>query len=343
MFFFRLHTLAFLRLIVQSSSTPISPRSPSSTAQILYQFPNQTWVENIAVRVNNHLLLTLLTSPDLYSLDPSAAGSHPTLIHSFPDATSLFGITETEPDVFAIIAGNFSLAAGAVPGTSEIWKVDFSASKKKSGPKISKIAAVPQATFLNGMCTLPEERNVVLLGDIGAGEVYRLDTRTGITSIAIPSSNSLVSDSTNSIFGVVGVNGLHVIGDELYVANTGKGVFGKLKINPDGSPAKGSQPVILEHAANGTYEDDFALDDKGNAFLVTGSGNSIIEVSAGGQRLLLAGDKNSTEIAEPTSVALSRNTRNKKLYVVTAGGLAAPVDGDMVVGGQVLAIELGED
>ena len=59
----------------------------------------------------------------------------------------------------------------------------------------------------------------------------------------------------------------------------------------------------------------------------------------GGQSVI-AGNLNSTAIAEPTSAQLGRNG---VLYVTTAGGLAVPVvvGGEEVrVGGQLVAVDL---
>lgn len=82
-----------------------------TTLRTVYQFPNPTWVENLAVRSNGHLLLTLLSTPDLYQLDPnsgSTAGAK--LVYHFPEYTGLCGIVEIENDVFAVVAGNLTLS-----------------------------------------------------------------------------------------------------------------------------------------------------------------------------------------------------------------------------------------
>src|SRR5437762_692546 len=91
----------------------------------LHQFPKPSWVENLCVRSNGQLLLTVLTSPDLYLLDPSEP-SQPILIHSFEGYLGLMGISEVENDVFYIAAGNFNLSTfdpGA--GSYAVWEVDL--------------------------------------------------------------------------------------------------------------------------------------------------------------------------------------------------------------------------
>lgn len=334
--------LALLALPFLAST---APTHHEYNTQLLYQFPNGTWVENIAVRSNNQILVTLITTPDLYALDPDKPGSEPILLHSFVNATALFGIAEIEPDVFAIIAGTYSLETGTTPGSFSIWKVKFDSSSEanSSVTGVSLIGPVPDGLSLNGLCVLPKRPGEVLIGDINAGLVYRMDTRTGAVSVAIPANNDLVEVASGSPYGLVGVDGIHVLGDEVYVANVGKAFIGKLKINPDGSPAPGAETVIIARAGNTTGVDDFALDHKGDVFWVTSNGNSVAKTQPDGKQYIIAGDLNSTEIAEPTSAALSRDRKGKEgkiLYVVTGGGALAPINGNEIVGGQILAIDV---
>ena len=114
--------------IVQALPNPPSP-SPNPI-QTIYKFPNETWVENIAVRSSGQLLVTLATTPDVYQIDPfsspTGAPSTATLIHSFPDATSTSGIVEIQPDIFAVAVGNWSTATfSTTNGSYSVWKLDL--------------------------------------------------------------------------------------------------------------------------------------------------------------------------------------------------------------------------
>ncbi|KAF2640545.1 hypothetical protein P280DRAFT_469300 [Massarina eburnea CBS 473.64] len=327
--------LALSTLVTASIDTSTSS---SGNTTLIYQFPNGTWVENIAVRNNSQLLLTIFTSPDLYSLDPTTSNAEPTLLHTFANATATFGITEYAPDVFAVAVGNFSLTSGTTPGSYAVYRVDFSASEDDK-PDIELIAAVPDADALNGICTLPNDSGSLLLADIKKGQVFRMDLETGESTVVVPSTNSLTMIADSS-FGPAGIDGIHVLDDYLYTANIATGDFGKLAITSNGTLVANTDPVVIAQAADGAYWDDFVLDDEGNAYAVTGSGNTLLMISPEGVQTLLAGDLNSTELAQPTSVNWSRGEGNKRLYVVTAGGLQAPVNGDEVVGGQVVALDL---
>ncbi|RFU35790.1 hypothetical protein B7463_g583, partial [Scytalidium lignicola] len=107
----------------------------------------------------------------------------------------------------------------------------------------------------------------------------------------------------------------------------------------DGTPSGPFTTVAHVLEAIDEY-DDFALDKDGNAFLTTGAGNSIELITVNGERQkIIAGNVNSTAIAESTSAAFGRHPSDQNvLYVTTAGGSVTPVDGDIIIGGQLIAI-----
>jgi hypothetical protein len=338
-------TLALYASVLRAFVVAHSTSEYKSNLQVrtLYQFPKDTWVENLAVRSNNYLLLTLVTSPQLYMLDPRRTASS-TLVYTFPSALALFAIVETSPDIFAVISGNFTLAGGTTPGSYSVWSVDLSDiyighdGALSSVPKVRKIADIQTAQMLDGMTLLSEAEGLVLIGDIHAGVIYRLDIHTGEYKITI--NNSLTATASIPILGSSGVNGISVHDGQLYLANSGKGLIGRLPINNDGTAA--GEPVIIARVLDATEQfDDFDIGKFGEIFAVTGSGNSVAAISHSGRQKIIAGSLNSTQFAEPTSVRFGRGELGESvLFVVTTGGLAYPVNGDETVGGQVLAINL---
>ena len=206
-----------------------------------------------------------------------------------------------------------------------------------SPPTISKIASIASATFLNGISSLPGSPSLVLVGDIGVGDVYALNVQTGAYTVAI--SDALTAAVSVPVFGHAGINGLHVRDGDLYFTNTATGVFGRVPINTDGTAA-GNASVVARVLAPTDDFDDFTFDAVGNAYLVTGSGNAVEMLGVSGNAEIVAGSLNSTAIAEPTACAFGRGEGDEQvLYVTTAGGLAFPVDGDVTVGGQVVAVD----
>ena len=65
-------------------------------------------MENIAVRPNGNLLVTLVNKPELWEVSPCAQkeSSQTRLIHHFTGEEQATGITELSSDVFAIITPN---------------------------------------------------------------------------------------------------------------------------------------------------------------------------------------------------------------------------------------------
>ncbi|KAL8748460.1 MAG: hypothetical protein Q9184_007289, partial [Pyrenodesmia sp. 2 TL-2023] len=70
--------------------------------QQIYQFPNNTVVQNLAVRPDGSILTTLVVpTPDLYLIQPNAKKPDPQLLYRF-NGSALSGITQTSPDVYYV-------------------------------------------------------------------------------------------------------------------------------------------------------------------------------------------------------------------------------------------------
>ena len=179
----------------------------------------------------------------------------------------------------------------------------------------------------------------VLLSDFRAGVVYRLDISTGAYTVVI--ANSLTAAVPQPIFGTSGINGLHVRNSYLYFTNTGQNIFAKIPINADGTPA-GTASIVAHTSASTDYFDGFTFSAHGDAYLGTGSGNTVVRLPpAGGPEERIAGSINSTLVAKPTNCAFGRGVSDQGiLYVTTAGGLVQPGRSRYVQGGKVLSIEV---
>ena len=332
----------FLQHISFTAARPLVPRHSSEFAtHTVYQFANGTWAENIAVRPNGNLLVTRIDVPELYELDPSASNSTPELVYRFPKAQTLFGIAESSPDRFAVLAGNFSFDTGSQKGSYSVWNVDFSSSNESIGaaPQVSKVVDLTEGEFLNGVSSLSND--TVLVGDLEAGVIYGVNVNTGTYYLA--SKDPVLAPAPNPVLGEVGVNGIHVRGNYLYFVTSGTNVFGRFRIGPDGVQV-GEASVIAQRPNATLGFDDFTYDSHGNFYLVTVGGNSVEQVNLNGQSRIIAGSLNSTAIAQPTAAHLGRGANDKNvLYVTTAGGLAFPVNGNTIVGAQVVAVDLGKE
>lgn len=99
---------------------------------------------------------------------------------------------------------------------------------------------------------------------------------------------------------------------------------------------------MIAYSPPGTTYDDFALNERGDAFLVTEQGNTSEKVGKGGEpQVIVAGNFNSTENAEPTAEQSGRmRADGEVLYLTTGGGSTAAIDADEIVGGQLAAVHL---
>jgi hypothetical protein len=122
MFCSLLPLLGLSALIVPLNDLPSASANERSTLQFLlpnhvvHQFPDPTWLEKVATRSNGDLLITLLITPELWSIDLSIkTGS---LVHKFDEYTSCVGMTELGHDIFYVLTGNSSIRTlQSIPGT----------------------------------------------------------------------------------------------------------------------------------------------------------------------------------------------------------------------------------
>ena len=322
-----------------------SPRA-SVTLETVGLFPNATWVENAAVRSNGQLLVTLLSSPDVYQVDPFRA-QPPKLVQTIPGVTGLLGIAEVEPDVFAVVAGNLSLATvvstpGAhkstycakaatnhdtPAGSYSIWKVDV----RTSRPTASKVTDIPTAQFLNGMIVL-DTSGTVLVADSGAGAVYRVNTRTGENEVVI--TDPLMQPAAGAPFQL-GINGINIRNGYLYFTSSTQGLFARIAIRADGTPAAGAAAVVSRTGA----VDDFAFARNGAAYIATNLGNTLLEVTPAGNATVVAGNVNSSVLAGATSAHFGRTAADSSvLYVTTDGRFTNAAGNATFLPGKVVAV-----
>lgn len=124
--------------------------------------PLDSWFDSIAVRPNGQQLLTRLDTPELYVLDLASRAPLLVLVLRFPNVLALTGIAEIAPDVFAINAGNYTLASRATPGSWAVWRVDLSgwnptpAKKTLPSSRVSIIANITEAVCLKRKSPLSE-------------------------------------------------------------------------------------------------------------------------------------------------------------------------------------------
>ncbi|KAF9636690.1 putative dna replication licensing factor mcm5 protein [Lasiodiplodia theobromae] len=238
----------------------------ATAVRTVYEFPG-SWIENIAVRDNGNLLLTfLLPEPDLVELcNPASHSPTPRLIHRFDPFPGLTGITETSPDVFAVIAGN---APDIDNPYYSLWEADLTCDDE---PKITPlIKHFREGCLLNGMTTLsPASRHsdcndaVVLISDSAGGVVLRVDLASKKVSTFLYDPHiTQAPPPANASAVPFGVNGLRYRPQDgyLYFTSTDRRLLARVRADPDDKTAAGPIDVLN---AGGVAADDFAVREEG--------------------------------------------------------------------------------
>ena len=316
-------TLRSLCLALSSLPSSLISTAPPP-ARLVYQFPLGTLVENIACRPNSHLLLTVINAPVLYTIDPTASTPAPKVVYTFPHATGLTGIAELhDSDVFAVVAGNWSLSNfSGVAGSFSVWRVDF----RSDPPKVKEIGPIPDSAGLNGLAVVQEPPGTILIADSDLGAVWAIDPNNGKANVAI-SDDMFAPNATFPL----GINGIGTRKDDrghaLHFVNSAQGIYGSVRIDKRGF-STGKITMLATLAIPERY-DDFAIDKQGNALIATHS-NAVYKVSLEGDVTLYS---NSPLIQDPTSSIFGRGSKKEEstLYLST--------DGKAPGGGQVVALD----
>lgn len=291
-----------------------TPKLPLPAEVIAAEFPPRSFLENIAVRRNGQLLVTVVTAPEVYQVDPSGKRD-PVLLYSFP-ATTISGIAELEPDVFYVATTNLTFNVDnpfeIVPGSSAIWKLDLRPFSISLGKPVeaTKIVTVPDAVNLNGIAVLNRRKGLLVIADSGLGLIWRVNVYT--KEVKIFSEDLLAKLSPDSALPI-GVNGVKIFRRALYFSNSGKSIIARLRLNRDGTP-KGPAVVVVKGLIG---VDDFAIGSNGAFFIADNIGNALSYApAAGGDAKIIA---NIT--ANPTAVAFGRTPKDaQSVYLTSAGG-----------------------
>lgn len=304
--------------------------------EVIYEFPPGYWCENLAVRRNGQILVTITTKPELYLVDPFKDRAA-ILIYSFPfPASSVIGIVEFKSDVFYVATGNVTLSPSGVPSvapnSSMIWKVDlrtFSAADETPA-KVSEIAVFPDAGNLNGLAVLNHRKGLLLGADSLGGRIWQLNVYT--RKIEIFSEDPLTKASPGAKLAI-GVNGIRVRKGAVYFSNTDKAIIARLIVKNNEIPIGSAVAVVTGL----TGMDDFAIGPNGAFFSAQNLNDSLSYAPAsGGPAEFIA---NIT--ANPTSAAFGRRPEDaESVYISCAGGTFAEFNSLSPPRGKILKVDV---
>ena len=338
-----------LQLLAAAHARPLDnsvdskPRTSSNNTstnllptQLIYDFGPDSWIENLAIRSNGHILATEdIPHPILYYVNPFASEQNRTvIINDFSNVTaSILGIVETSPDIFHICSSNASASPPHAYGENYIFRIDmrsFDPVNPRESAHISQVGSIPQAGLLNGMTYMGGETNSLFIADFLLGLVWTFNLTTNETRVAV--NNTYTRSSSFAI------DGIKIFQDRyLYFTNSGQETFVKVPLNPQGEVV-GPYTTLMQ----GEFApDDFAIDDAGNSYVTSftlGKEGLFFVPSSGGNGTLIA------EMKGPTSAAFGRTKEDLEsgaLYVTTCGGDFAYDTDPVTVSGKIYRVDVG--
>lgn len=300
--------------------------APAAHANLttIASFPKHFFLENLAVRADGSILVTVLNHKQLWYVPAPIGGQPvtPTPVHTF--AGFAMGIVETEPDIFYVSTVN--------PTT--LQRFDMRDWVPGAPVTPTQVLTFDQPAGLNGSCLIAPR--VILLADSLAGLIWRVDLAdNGLTATASVwlRHHSMAPDPGNGFTSPLGpqpgINGIRFAArtNVVYYTSTGQKVFMRVAVDP-GSHTPVSEPEVV--AADITA-DDFCVDENAAvAYLTTHTDNTIVRVpidagSEGATTCVVAGAPYNEQLVGPSSAAWARGQADdgRVAYVTTDGGHTA--------------------
>jgi hypothetical protein len=304
-------------------------------------FPEHFFLENLAVRADGSILITVLKHKQLWYVPAPGADLpvEPVLVHTF-DALTM-GIVEAEPDVFYVCTW--------APATVE--RVDLRDWSPGAPVTVTRVLTFDEpGGVLNGCCLIAPR--IMLVADSLAGLIWRVDlSEDGLAATARvwlqhESMAFLPDNPLNPGWAQPGINGVRYAarGNFVYYTSTALKLFMRVPVDPQTHEPAG-QP---EFVAGGTMADDFCIDENaGVAYVTTHRENTIDRVPLRpGQhregRDIVAGEPFTAQLVGPSSAAWARGPHDygRLAYVTTDGGTTQPPPDGIIRRAQLLRIEL---
>jgi hypothetical protein len=304
---------------------------PTVTLTPVAYFPHKYFLENLAVRADQSILITAVLQKELWWVPPVPPGAvvEPVLVHAFEHPVT--GIAEVAPDVFII-----SLTEAYTTHESHLARIDFTG--WEPGTPVS-----PEVFYtfgdrvrgLNGSCLLGP--NVMAIADCFAGLIWRVDLTDDARNAAARvwlEDDTMACDPDSGLPPPPqpGINGVRYGAQDgyLYYTSTAQKVFMRVPVDPAILDPTGPAQFVaaIDNA------DDFCLDeDAGFAYVTRHRANTVDRVPLaprhGSEVHHIAGDPFDDTLVGPSSAAWGRGThdRGRVVYLTTDGGTTAPPDG----------------
>jgi hypothetical protein len=291
------------------------------------RFPKNYFLENLAVRADNSVLVTALNHKELWYVpsSPDDTDVAPQLLFTFPHLA--MGIVEMEPDIFYI-----SVSEIYTWSASYLYRLDLNGWSPGQPVRPEPMLEFSEPVRgLNGSCVLAP--GLILLADCFASLIWRVDLSANGDK---PKARIwLKHDSLGYFPGQMrpeqpGVNGVQYSPKRgyLYFTNTAKQLFMRVKVESGAYDPVGEPETV----GDGRMFDDFCIDqDAGFAYLTTHRQNTIDRLSLepaenGEERIIVAGNPFAPELVGPSAGHWGRqpDEYGRLAFFITDGGTASP-------------------
>ncbi|KAH7102025.1 hypothetical protein BKA62DRAFT_701171 [Auriculariales sp. MPI-PUGE-AT-0066] len=287
-----LPALLIAALTLGSSASAAAIALRAAAARQAFTLTSSIFLENIATRSNGNLLLTTLSYPRVYTVNPSQS-LQPTILATFDSP----------------VANSLSDIATKSGTNTTIWTMDLRGTR----PTVRQVVQLPAGTMGNGLTTLTTAVNpgTVLVADTTLGQVWSVNVVSGVAKVVIKDDN--MAPVAGGI--PLGINGLRLQGSYLYFINSSKLFAARIPIHRDGTASGAVEVLATGRLWIASHVDAVDVVSSGGSQIVAVTGLNVSATDGG-----------------PTSCAFGRGNslQEQILYVTTGGGNIFAVDTGLV-------------
>ncbi|KAI0134872.1 hypothetical protein F4814DRAFT_454279 [Daldinia grandis] len=336
---------AFLPAFGASIRSPRQVSPPLSSRIITRMNQSDAFVENIAVRSNGDLVVTLLNpSASVYTIKkPYTDSPTVSLVHTFEGANGTIGISETSPDTFIVVAALIQDAARPLPNTTSLWELKLGDGDRQATAR--RMVHIPEAGLINGIISVPGNESIILAADSQLGAIFRVDVATGEYEVILDTPELKLTPGASIQLGVNGLKGMwknicRIRDGYAYLSNSNLFSIYRFQIDEQGYPIRGVEVEKVATVEGVSFVDDFTFDRHGNIWVATNTNNTVVTIGKDGRQSVVVGSLTELTVAGDSSLAFGKTLVDQDvLYVTTSGGIPAPVNGTVTEPGKIVAVD----
>ncbi|KAI1415499.1 hypothetical protein F5Y13DRAFT_145173 [Hypoxylon sp. FL1857] len=336
-----LSLLVFIAPLIATGLAQSYPYNPLPMRYI-HQWPIPWYIQSLYVRDNGDIMITTVwpvasvwVLTDVLTDDPKA-----THIYTFDQANATTAITETQPDVFSIIGANQTSLGVGIDGDVGIWELDLRPGNGSytEGFTIQEIVHMPEAGLCGNFAQLPKEPTTLLVGDTHKGVIWRVDTLKRTYELAAKEDHMHWLPWFITEFGISGVK---INNGYLYWTLSYTATIWRIAISDDGFPLPDAKPEEVKWIRSVFMDNfEFAPRDHATIFAALNADNRLLAIAPDGTPTYVAGTPDEMILTGPVSPAFGKvKGDTNTVYVVTDGALLNPVNGSIIEGGRIVAID----